>query len=230
MNRPRRFEPDQQRDDTDRGPDCVPDEGRHPDFRLGDDPFARHHELQPVPPFCEFPEGPRSPDIELYDLIDYTVQVGTTGINFVAGLTGWRESDGTALFIPGAVDAAVRRAASTLAWMALISGQTFQFLRLSLGLSVDQTAELVGVTPSTITDWEDGTLPVGVQSWQCLADAALKADGRAGITYTPLPAPDFRPRTIRIFPDVPGAPQPPAPPCPPCGTPPCGNPPPCPPC
>lgn len=209
---PRRREPDHFRDDReDENGVCKPScDERRPET-LGR-PFT-----QPEYPdsWCT-PHG-GGPDIELYDLIDYTLQVGNTGIKFVAGLTGWRESDGTARFIPGACDAAFRRAASTLAWMALVSGQTFQFLRFSLHLSIAQTAALVGETESTVEDWEDGSLPVAVSPWQCLADAALKADGRAGIAYTPLPAPDFRPRMIRIWPDIPYPviiPPPPPPPCP----------------
>jgi DNA-binding transcriptional regulator YiaG len=214
------MEPDHYRDE--REPDeCNPredhdhDHRREPELLGYPDPSRDFH----------FPFNPEPwvrpgglPDIELYDLIDFTMQVGNTGINFVAGLTGWRESDGTARFIPGAQEAAYRRAASTLAWMSLISGATFQFLRLALNLSVDQAAVLCGETPSTITDWEDGTLPVPVSPWQTMADAALKADSRAGITVTPLPAPNFRPRLIRIYPDIPYpvVVPPPACPCEPC--------------
>ena len=157
------------------------------------------------------------PDIELYDLIDFSMQVGTTGIVFVAGLTGWRESNGTALFVPGAIEAAYRRAASTLAWMALVHGQTFQFLRVAQNLSTAQAATLCGVPPSVVSYWEDGTTPVPVSCWQSMADSACKADMRAGITVTPLPYTDMRPRRIRIYPDVPfvAAPQctPKPPPC-----------------
>jgi DNA-binding transcriptional regulator YiaG len=144
-----------------------------------------------------------SPDIELYDLIDFSMPVGNTGIVFVAGLTGFRESDGTAQFIPGAVAAAYRRAASTLAHMSLVNGQTFQFIRLAQNMSVAQAAAFCGVMESEITDWEDGTTPVPVTSWQVLADQAAQADQRAGITWTALPTVDLRPRTIRIFPDIP---------------------------
>ena len=192
---PVRREPDHFRDDREDERGVCREEGRPETFG------HRHTHPEYPDSWCE-PHG-GGPDIELYDLIDYTLQVGNTGIKFVAGLTGWRESDGTARFIPGACAAAFRRAASTLAWMALVSGQTFQFLRLSLNLTIAQTAVLVGETDSTVEDWEDGSLPVQVSPWQTLADAALKADMRAGIAYTPLPAPDFRPRTIRIFPDIP---------------------------
>jgi hypothetical protein len=154
------------------------------------------------------------PDIELYDLIDFSMPVGQTGLVFVAGLTGWRESNGTALFVPGAIEAAYRRAASTLAFMALVHGQTFMFLRLAQNMSTVQAAALCGVSPSEVSDWEDGTLPVPVSCWQSMADSACKADMRAGITVTPLPYIDMRPRNIRVYPDVPGQPQPPVPPHP----------------
>jgi hypothetical protein len=153
------------------------------------------------------------PDIELFDLIDFSMPVGQTGIVFVAGLTGWRESNGTALFVPGAVEAAYRRAASTLAFMALVHGQTFLFLRQAQNMSTAQAAALCGVTPSEVSDWEDGTLPVPVSCWQSIADSACKADMRAGITSTPLPYTNMRPRKIRVYPDVPGQPIPQPPPC-----------------
>ena len=157
------------------------------------------------------------PDIELYDLIDFTMPVGTLGIKFVAGLTGWRESNGTALFVPGAIAAAYRRAASTLAFMMLVNGQTFQFMRQAIDLTTAQAATLCGVSPSEVSDWEDGTLPVPVSCWQAMADAACKADMRAGIVWTALPFVDLRPRVIRIYPDVPLPPQPrPCPPPRPC--------------
>ena len=141
--------------------------------------------------------------------------VGNTGIVFVAGLTGFRESDGSAQFIPGATAAAYRRAASTLAHMALVNGQTFQFLRLAQNLSTAQAATLCGVTESEITDWEDGTTPVPPSSWQTMADSAAKADQRAGIMWTALPNVDLRPRKIRVFPDIPypGQVLPPSNPC-----------------
>ena len=207
MTGPRRQEPDHFRDDREQG--CEPDDREGP-------PSERHHFHPPDDsPTCA-PQGGEA-DIELYDLIDFSMQVGNTGIVFVAGLTGWRESDGTARFITGAVDAAYRRAASTLAFMALISGQTFQFLRLTRDLTTAQAATLCGVTESEVIDWEDGSVPVPVSSWQYMADACTAADQRAGITWTPLPAPDFRPRKIRIYPDVPMPWTPPPPPCDPCG-------------
>ncbi len=185
---------------------------------LGGEPEREYQRPYPYPyhPPWEIPPG-GGPDIELYDLIDFTVQVGNTGINFVAGLTGWRESDGTALFLPGACEAAYRRAASTLAFMALVSGQTFQFLRTAQNLTVDQAAAICGVTSIQIENWEFGTVPVIITAWQTLADMACKADQRAGISCTPI-QPSFRPRTIRIYPDVPYKNVQPAPcgPCDPC--------------
>jgi hypothetical protein len=167
---------------------------------------------------CPPPAPGGLPDIELYDLIDFQMQVGNTGIVFVAAITGWRESDGTALFIPGATAAAYRRAASTLAAMSLVAGSTFQFMRLAQNLSVDQAAILCGVDDATVNAWEAGTTPVPFSSWQYMADAACKADSRPGIVYTAPQGVDLRPRVIRVYPDVPGLPLPPQPPanCDPC--------------
>lgn len=210
MDHPRRQEPDHfQNDSEDRDEHDCEDE---------DPPSQRPHYHHESPPESHFGWHGHSgnPDIELYDLIDFSMPVGNTGIVFVAGLTGWRESDGTARFILGAVPAAYRRAASTLAWMSLINGQTFQFLRLSLNLTTAQAAVLCGESEGTVISWENGAPPIPVSPWQCLADAALTADQRAGITVTPLPAPDYRPRKIRVYPDIPGPPQPPPVPPRPC--------------
>lgn len=203
--KPRRFEPDHYQDPNEDN-SCQPPEPP---------PSSGHHisDLPPYPPTGQ--TSGRSPDIELYDLIDFSMPVGNTGIVFVAGLTGFRESDGSAQFIPGATAAAYRRAASTLAHMALVNGQTFQFLRLAQNLSTAQAATLCGVTESEITDWEDGTTPVPPSSWQTMADSAAKADQRAGIMWTALPNVDLRPRKIRVFPDIPypGQVLPPSNPC-----------------
>ncbi len=182
------------------GQDCTPREDQDND---GEGPSGHLHFHRPPsqPPTGLSSRG--APDIELYTLIDFQMPVGNTGIIFVAGLTGFRESDGSALFIPGAVAAAFRRAASTLAHMALVSGQTFQFLRLAQNMTTAQAAALCGVPESEVTDWEDGTTPVPPSCWQTLADAAAAADQRQGIMWTALPNVDLRPRTIRIFPDVP---------------------------
>lgn len=202
--KPRPQEPDHYRTDNDLQ-DCNPPEPPP------SEPGHHHHSYHP-------PTGQvsgRSPDIELYDLIDFSMPVGNTGIVFVAGLTGFRESDGTAQFIPGATAAAYRRAASTLAHMALVSGQTFQFLRLSQNMSTAQAATLCGVAESEVTDWEDGTTPVPPSAWQTMADAVTAADQRAGIMWTALPMVDLRPRRIRVYPDIPypGQILPPSPPC-----------------
>lgn len=178
-------------------------------------PYQRPY---PYNPPCAVLHGD-GPDIERYALIDFTMQVGNTGINFVAGLTGWRESDGSALFLPGATDAAFRRAASTLAFMSLVSGQTFLFLRTAQNLTQAQAATICGVSVGTIASWENGLTPVIITAWQTLADMACKADQRAGITWTAAAPVSFRPRTIRIYPDIPYKAPPPPPPCPPC--PPC---------
>ena len=173
------------------------------------------------PPSSRRPRGldgslqPGWPDIELFDIIDFTMPVGQTGIKFVAELTGWRESNGTALFVPGAIEAAFRRAASTLAFMMLVNGQTFQFMRQAHHMSTAQAATLCGVSPSDVTNWEAGRVPVPVTCWQAMADSACKADMRAGITWTALPTIDLRPRVIRVYPDIPfrRMPQHEPPPC-----------------
>ena len=173
----------------------------------------------PYPQHYEVPHG-GGPDIELYDLIDFTMSVGNTGINFVAGLTGWRERDGTALFLPGATDAAYRRAASTLAFMSLVSGQTFAFLRTAQNLTIDAGGDhLRGAgddghrlgSRGRAGD-HHGVADARRHGVQGRPTGGHHVDGRR--------AGQLRPRTIRIYPDIPyKAPPPCPPPCPPC--PPC---------
>lgn len=209
--KPVRFEPDHYQDPRDTE-ECQP----APEPPCFPGPGHLHHLHPPgYPPLGGVGYG-QNPDIELYDLIDFSMPVGNTGIVFVAGLTGFRESDGTARFIVGATAAAYRRAASTLAQMSLVAGSTFQFMRLAENLSPAQAAVLCGVPESIITDWEDGTTPVPPSSWQTMADVAAKADMRAGIIWTALPNVDLRPRRIRIYPDVPYNPIQYTPTTPPC--------------
>lgn len=140
-------------------------------------------------------------DVGTLDLIDYSIQVGRTGIVFVAALDGVYNRDGTVTFEPLQIEWATHRAASQLAWMGLIRGDTFRFMRESVPMSLADAATLVGYTQGDLTAWEAGA-EVPFSAWVAMADYCLTLDHRAGVTQMPL-QPDFRPRRIRITPNVP---------------------------
>lgn len=156
---------------------------------------------------------PDVPDIE-YLLVDFEMPVGQTGIVFVAALEARLMSWGP-VFQTVATLAAYRRAASTLAHMALISGATFEFMRQAIEFSTAQAGAFVGVSEATVQAWEAGTEPVPTNIWYLFADYVCAKDGREFCPYLTLPEQDFRARRIRVYPDVPrtGTPQPP-PDCP----------------
>lgn len=164
-------------------------------------------------------------------LFDYLMPVVPTGIVFVAAVPGRLYKQG-----PRFTDAVRRasnlRAASTLVQMGLIRGESFAFLRNALGLTQAEVAAIDGVPASIVDDWETNAIPVPRSIWACLAFRVCVADGRTLPPDYALPPPNWRPRKIRVFPNIPTPlmPQDPTPPCdapPPLVGPDC--PPPCPP-
>ena len=135
-------------------------------------------------------------------LVDYYMPVGDTGFQFVAALQAQLRAWGP-VFATIATQAAYRRAGSTLAHMALVSGQTFLFLRLSVAYTQAQVATLLGVTVPEVQAWESDTTPVPTNLWYELAAEVCRVDRRQFTPYTTLPAVDLRPRVIRVFPDIP---------------------------
>lgn len=134
-------------------------------------------------------------------LFDYLMPVGDTGIVFVAAVPGTLYEWGVQ-FTPEVQQASNLRAASTLAHMGLIRGETFEFLRLSLQLTQADIATAFGVPLATVQGWEDNTIPIPVNSWADLSNQVCEADHRASLTEH-APCPDFRPRKIRVFPETP---------------------------
>lgn len=141
------------------------------------------------------------PDPQI-ELVDFEMPVGQTGIIFVAALEATMMSWGP-VFSTIATQAAYRRAASTLAHTGLVSGATFEFMRHGADMSVAGVASFLGVPTTTIEAWETGTLVVPTNQWYLLADKICALDGREFCPYLTLPCPDFRPRRIRVYPDIP---------------------------
>lgn len=164
-------------------------------------------------------------------LFDFYMNVGNTGIVFIAALPGFLREWG-AEFPQYAVDAAYRRAGSTLAQWGIVSGDTFGFLAQAAKLSVADLSARYGVPEVTLTAWINNQIPVEPSVWQCLAYLVCSLDGRNFLPNPPasVPPPSLRPRQIRVFPTLPmsSMPQSAPPGCPPpapCGcppSPPCG--------
>lgn len=159
-------------------------------------------------------------------LFDFSMPVGNTGIVFVAALQGILYAWGPQ-FSDLAKQAAYRRAASTLAQWGIVSNDTFAFIALGVPMDAQGIATRYGVPLATAQGWLNGTIPVPAQVWQCFAHLVCATDQRNFLPNppSPVPPPSLRPRTIRVFPNVPtpSMPQPPAaPPCPPPPRNPCG--------
>ncbi len=146
------------------------------------------------------------PDIGDLRLLDFMMPVGQTGIMFVAGLSGVLTAHGP-VFDPLAIAWAYRRAASQIAYMALIDGQTFAFMREAIPLTQAAAAALLGVDFSDLVSWEDRTVPTPPLVWLNLAKEVCVLDHRGPPTTLPFGKPDLRARTIRVFPDIPGVSQ-----------------------
>jgi len=140
-------------------------------------------------------------------LYDFLMDVGSTGIRFVAALPGLLRTWGPE-FTLAAQQAAYLRAASTIAQWGVVSGDTFGFLAQGAGLSDADLALRYNVSLATVQGWIANTIPVPPSVWRCLASLVGSLDGRAISDFALSPS-SLRPRLIRIFPN---APMPSAPP------------------
>ena len=140
-------------------------------------------------------------------LFDILMPVGVTGLVFTAAMPGRLYKWGV-LFSDEVQRVSNLRAATTLIQMGLIRGESFRFIREALRYSQQEVATLYGVDVPTVMGWEANTIPIPLNVWACLSYRACLADGRV------LPAdraldPNWRPRLIRVFPEMPmvGIPQ-----------------------
>lgn len=134
-------------------------------------------------------------------LFDYLMPVGNTGIVFVAAVQGILYQWGPQ-FTDAVKQAANLRAASTLVQMGLIRGETFAFLRNALQLTQNDVALMYAVPLATVQGWENNTIIIPTGIWGDLSCRVANADNRGALTEYSL-TPNFRPRKIRVFPNVP---------------------------
>jgi len=59
-----------------------------------------------------------------------------------------------------------------------VSGDAFRYLRKTLGLRAVVVADLLGVTPETISRWENGQRPVDKAAWMTLGSVVLEQASR----------------------------------------------------
>jgi len=140
-------------------------------------------------------------------IADYFMYVGTTGIVFVTGLPATQFANLVNVFDPTHERIAQWHAASDLADMGIIDGQTFRFMREAIPWSVAETAAFIGVPDSTVNLWESNVQTISRDIWIAMAQQVRERAqdyGPSGpLAFNP---PDLRPRTIRIFTPVSGYP------------------------
>lgn len=134
-------------------------------------------------------------------LFDLYMSVGNTGLVFMAAVPGVLFVEGPQFTEPVRRSAELR-AATTLVQMGLIRGESFAFIREALRLTQQETADSIGVGAPTLIGWEQNMVGVPINAWTALAQRACLADGRALPSHHALFA-DWRPRVIRIFPNIP---------------------------
>jgi DNA-binding XRE family transcriptional regulator len=129
---------------------------------------------------------------------DYFMYVGTTGIVFVTTLTGTVLPSGV-VFDPSHERNALWHAASDLADMGMIDGQTLRFIREAIPWTITETASFLGVSDATVMAWEANQEVIPREMWVAVAQVVrglAQEQGPSG-PLAPHP-PDLRPRTIRI--------------------------------
>jgi len=155
-------------------------------------------------------------DVHTNGLYDFAMPVGGTGVVFVAGLTGVLREWGP-VFTAIAMQAAYRRAGSTLAQWGVVNAETFGFLAQAAELTPNDLATRYGVSLPTVQGWLDGSIPVPSAVWRCLAALVCFLDGR-NLSDVAIPPGSMVPRVIRVVPNIPTpsmVPSSPGCPCPP---------------
>lgn len=139
-------------------------------------------------------------------LFDFLMPVGNTGIVFTAAVPGRLYKWGPTF--TDTVKAVSRlRAASTLAQMGLVNGATVAFLRVALQLTQAELATSLGVALADVQDWETNVSEIPRLMWDEISRRVGVADGRPLPSVVACPQ-NFRPRKIRVFPNIPMGAQP----------------------
>lgn len=129
--------------------------------------------------------------------------IGTTGIQFVALLPAILRPWGPEFSAANRHQAELR-AATTLAQMMLIRGQSFRFMRMAIPMTEAELSVLLQVTVPEIQAWEAETVELPRGMWLALASYVAKLEGRDHYDNPPPnPAETWRKRVIRVYPDFP---------------------------
>lgn len=135
-------------------------------------------------------------------LFDIQMPLGNTGILFVAAVSGVLMPLGV-IFTPLVTYRSYLAASTAIIRMGLIRGESFEFLRTTLSLSQSDIAVLYGVDQAAVVAWEANVVPVPWSVWSCLSYRVALADGVALPSHGTIDPPSWRPRLIRVFPNIP---------------------------
>lgn len=121
---------------------------------------------------------------EASEPLTFGVRFGGTELTVeVDGVVGWKcRSCGETFHEAEALTRAELTAALALASRGAREGGTARFIRKALGLRATQLADLLDVTPETISRWENGRSPVDLATWVALC--GLVDDRLSGTTVT----------------------------------------------
>jgi hypothetical protein len=89
-----------------------------------------------------------------------------------------------------------------MAHMGMVRGVTFQFMREGVRLTTTEAAAVVGSTVPDVDVWEAEILDIPRDVWQHFAEYVAELDHRIGLVDMQIPVVDYRPRVIRVTPDI----------------------------
>lgn len=124
------------------------------------------------------------------------------GQTFAADLAADRCARCGAVFFDGAAMAEFERAvAREIAQRGPATGETFRFMRKALGLRAVDVAEMLDVTPETVSRWETGKLAMTRITWLTLSSLVLDFEGTTARLRAAQEGPGLAKAVVRL--DVP---------------------------
>ena len=121
------------------------------------------------------------------------------GYTFTADLPAVQCGRCGAIFFEGQGIADFERAvAGEIAQRGPATGETFRFMRKALGLKAVDLAEMLDVTPETVSRWETGKLPMARTSWLTLSSLALDYEGTAARLRAAQEGPGIAKAVVRL--------------------------------